>query len=375
MYFENILLTDWTFQISLHRLPHLGLGTVGDKITVYLFFPGIFSGSSDTNPISSLRQSQIYDLMLECVREYLPSRASHFPPSTDAEMARAFVLSSGRYDLRTVDIGQHYAENWSTSLREKIVSHPNLGGEAFYLIQIRNTKGSTVHQVLRPSADEFSMNEWETQELVAFGDLFKNLTYSWQELSDPEAKWHVDVAIEISSSQHTVHWYRPSHFSILQYVLRISEDTARNYQRGHAFKTDAVSSLSDCAGFRMLVPRNLHAEDGTEGTQARYIQAYCTDKTPTYNAGRTTHSNDLSGKALMRALRCQSITDSDCSSLVNWLNSARQIYLECYRQGQQGSARLEVRVPLVIARHMLRYGLPTSLLSSCTLKFPCELLW
>ncbi|TDL13393.1 hypothetical protein BD410DRAFT_810592, partial [Rickenella mellea] len=362
-------------KVQLHKIPHVPLGTIGDKVKVYLFLGGLH-GSVYSDPIARTGK-ELYDLKRECLQEIDPLQASHLPPSAPAEVARTLHISAGRADYRTVDISEYDVQEWSESLIRKIEEHPSFGAPAFYFIQIQNRKASTVHPVLTPRTPDEDDEDyddrkeyWAWQEHRSIMSIFNDLSFAWEELIDPASRWVVDVAVEIGDENCTVHWYRPGHSLLLQCALNISAPAANNLIRSSSFSEDAIASLSDAAGFRSKLNPTMETING-QLTGATYIQAYSTEKTPTYNMTSSDHNNTLDGRKLLMSLR----NGGANTAVFNFMMNMQKIFDECIKKIQLGSARLEIRLPVHAARRLLMEGIPDEILRETILIMEPDIVW
>lgn len=317
----------------------------------------------------------LYDCIRNALVEHQPDRLSHFPPTQIAEKARAFDVTGGKADMRTCDISEMFIEDWSTTLADHINQTAILGKSSFYYIQIQNLKISALHATLEPQSEDedqlqFEEREswWdEEEEIPALGRITEGLDYDWEEMTSSNCQFYLDVALELSVPGETTQWYRPSHQSLISYILQINPQHAIGITKRPHFKIDTTAGISDCAGFHT----GIHQRDSDLGVA--YIQAYCTDKTPTYNASKPTHSNELPGQALIDLLKLGKW--DDISRAGSWFAGMNEIYNSCISKGQTGNARLEIRLPIAQARGAFATGLPIALLEQTLLHFPAKLLW
>jgi hypothetical protein len=172
--------------------------------------------------------------------------------------------------------------------------------------------------------------------------------------------WYIDIGIEIQAPGQVV-WWRPEAFwRLIRGILETTDEKAAQITGLKEFARDPAAQLSDAGGFRYSPTR------GHSGThQVAYIQAYNTEKSPTYSlADRRNVSLHL---AVQRALTKVEDAETFASDLA-------EIFIDCLNDGYDGHARLEVRVPLKEAGFHFLPEDPAEL-SQCLVAIEREVWW
>lgn len=190
---------------------------------------------------------------------------------------------------------------------------------------VRGVKHSSFHHVDQDSA-EFYLHDFVDDAKLS-PDIFRT------------GNWYIDVAIEISSEKgHCLQWNTSTHNEVVQQALHISDrDAARISNIGSSkYSRDLTSHLTDVSGFRISPGTRAQGE-----YEAVYIQAYTTDKAVVYNPDAGHYAKSLSMKEAMGP-----------DQPPKTVEGIHTIYQEAL-QNNSSSARLEVRVPLKFAHHVL----------------------
>jgi hypothetical protein len=279
--------------------------------------------------------------------EVIPSQASHWPVNYDS----AFRLASdtrGRLHFGSIAVPAVHLVAFCDALRAHLESIDSFKG-AYFVHELRGLKGGTAH-----TEDEDGRN---TEE--AFDTFFDNVDMSRID----EDNWLVDVALEIYDPGRVVQWSKSAHSAILKYILpSLDSDQISKLQNRQTFHLDHVSQLEDFAGFR-CEPRQWGTQNGVE-----YINVYTTDKNPTYQL----HTG------VWQRRTCRNLLPGALDKLLEDLVKMSKTYKSCSgSQGdspQEGCACLEIRVPLTLARTVLRDP-PQEALQQWTFSVPTSLWW
>ncbi len=221
--------------------------------------------------------------------------------------------------------------------------------EAYFSHDLRGLKGGTAH-----TEDQDGRN---TEE--AFDTFFDNVDMAHID----EDNWLVDVGLEVYDPGRVVQWSKSAHSAILKYVLpSLDSEQVHKLQNRKTFHLDNVAQLDDFAGFR--------CEPGQWGTQngVEYINVYTTDKCPSYHL----HAG------IWRRRTCRDLLPEALEKLLEDMVKMSMTYKSCSgNQGdlpQEGCARLEIRVPLTLAR-MALCDTPQEDLQQWTYSIPTKLWW
>jgi hypothetical protein len=216
----------------------------------------------------------------------------------------------------------------------------------FVLHTIRGEKDSSFHRV-----DEHSAGHY-LEEFAFDADL------SWKV---PEVgEWYVDVAIQISSdSGDCLQWITSSHADVIQQALHISDRDAERISsiNSSKYERDTVSHLTAVSGFRVVPGVRARGQ-----FDARYVQAYATDKAVVYNPNAGHHAKYLTTKAALQREHPIPVIEG---------------IFTIYKEGltaNASNARLEVRVPYAFATKAL-VEFDTEVLRGCLAAFTREEWW
>jgi hypothetical protein len=277
--------------------------------------PGLAHGCGKdlTVPQGVLRL--LYD---ECIRkaaiEVLPGESGHWPPSYDSEMKR-MRDKRGQLNPSTKRIPAHSVNSFGRSLLRRVKAF-SWGQSAFFLHQFRGTRGATVHD---PTLEA---------EVAALDDYLLYVN-PYNLIVD---NWYIDIGMEIQDPGYVI-WWRPEAFwRLIRGILETTDENAARISELKTFYRDPAAQLSDAGGFRYAPTRSNSGQ-----RQVAYVQAYNTEKSPTYSLA------DQRKVALhlpvQRALMDSKAAETYASDLIS-------IFLACVNDGYDGHARLEVRVPL-----------------------------
>ena len=279
--------------------------------------------------------------------EVIPNQASHWPVNYDRAFQQAKDIR-GKIHFGTIAVPATHLVAFCDALLARLETIDSFK-QAYFCHELRGLKGGTAH-----TEDEDGRNSEE-----AFETFFDNLDMNRIEPDN----WLVDVALEIYDPGRVVQWSRHAHSAILRYILpSLDPEQIRRLQARKTFHLDHVAQLDDFAGFR--------CEPGQWGTQnnVEYINVYTTDKCPTYQL----HTG------IWRRRTCQDLMPKTLDKLLEDLVEMSMTYKSCSgSQGdspQEGCARLEIRVPLIVAQQKLRDP-PQEDLRQWTISIPTTLWW
>lgn len=323
----------------------MGFGKVQNRHITRVFFPRLYkkNGVIDARVDQNTMRLIYDDCLRPAVIHAVDEDQCHWPPSYKAYMALA-KDRQGRLHLGTIDIHPDRLLRFSEEFLRQLDRYPDLT-DAFFVHELRGTKSACLHALDSDQEVDAALDgqlEFLDPTVVQTGD------------------WHVDVGVEIRKEGHVVQWLTSSHAQILQSVLpHLNEDQIQQLKTSPKFQLDRAAQLKDFAGFR-IVP---HKRLATEGSPV-YIQAYTTDKTPTYQL----HNG------IFQRRKPSELFPHSIGRLIEDIKKMEEIFQSCIRSDQEGTARLEVRIPLSQARHVLR-DLPHDLVENATVCIPHETWW
>jgi hypothetical protein len=320
----------------------MALGKVERRHVTRIYFPALFK--PQTPPVITNRQKEIiYDRCLRrAILDVLPEGQCRWPINYEAMMIQSRD-KTGRFHYPSIDIPPTHLDQFADRLLAEFEEHPDFSG-AFFVHELRGTKGATPHEAESPqeARDRLdSVLDWVDAERITLDD------------------WHVDVGIEIRHERHVVQWLTSAHRMILSLVLpSLSEGQVSRLLRSPYFLVDYSAQLYDLAGFR-VEPRSKGIPDRVE-----YINVYTTDKNVTYQLHQGLYSRRWADALLPANLEKMCID----------METFSRVLFDCGMEGQEGTARLELRVPLLHANDTLT-TLTDEFIQQAVVTFPTERWW
>ena len=325
----------------------MALGKVDRRHITRIFFPGLYC--KDRNPaISPQMMTLIYE---ECLRPAIvslnPVDRSRWPITYSTAMT-LYRDQKGQFHFGTLDFPSHLLYKLGSKLLELFQKQDGLQ-DAFFVHELRGTKGVSHH------------NPHDAQQrCAAMENVFHLFDMS---LIRPE-DWVVDVALEIQYEGHVLQWLTKGHRRLLQFLLpstpesKIDSILASQSQ----YHCDLSAQLKDIGGFRAL-PGSRGKDDNVY-----YINIYTTDKTATYQLH----------KGIFMRRQAWHLFPASIGRLIKDLERIVEIFCLCGNSprvgGQEGNARLEIRVPFSLADKVL-LKMPDSLVQDSLVAFDCKLFW
>ena len=327
----------------MHKIPHVALGKIQNRHVCRLFFPAMYS--PDTSPaLSPDILLTLYNRYLRpTVIEVLGGHAVHWPPDYDSAQRQARDLQ-GRLTFSTVDVPAARLDDFSSLLLDKLNQRSQFK-DAFFGHELRGTKGQTAH-------DPFDEQE-RSDAMDEFFDFLK-----MEAIEDGE--WWVDIGLEIAKQGSVLQWLESGHRELLTSCLPLLTEAQINRIKrpSQRFQVDAAATLYDLAGFRFETKSSGRLD------QVKYINVYTTDKTVTYQL----HSG------LYRRRGCEDLLPKKIERLLADLSSMSRTFGACAKERQEGSARVELRVPLARSLHVLS-SFPQSLMNQTLVEVPHADWW
>ncbi|KAA1479711.1 hypothetical protein DENSPDRAFT_789502 [Dentipellis sp. KUC8613] len=333
-------------KVGVHMIPNLGLGTVDRRHLVRICFPRLYS----TTRTPALSQPQIAAFIDKCllptVAALLPNHVAHLPVDYRAAFLNAYDRR-GQLHFPSRDLPAACLEDFATELLERMETIPEFR-QAFFLHELRGTKSAHPHS---PSSPQ------ERDE--ALQDLMSCVHPGVIDVED----WLIDVGLEIRVPNKIVHWCSFRHGQILSWLLpNASEAQIARAMRSPSFLVDRAAQLDDLAGFRF--------EPGQSGRrdEVAYINVYSTDKEVHYQLH----------EGIWRQRTPQDLFPDKIKALLKDIAALSEVFIRAMgsEEGaspQEGSARVEIRVPLRLATRVL-IELPTNIRTSMR-AFSSNLWW
>lgn len=269
-------------------------------------------------------------------------------PITYSTAMNLYRDQKGKFHFGTVDFPSNLLDKLGPKLLEMFQTQDGLH-DAFFVHELRGTKGASHHDPSNAGARYAALN--------AIFHLFD------MSLVKPE-DWVVDIGLEIQHEGHVLQWLTKGHRRLLQFLLpsstehKIDSILASRTQ----YHCDLSAQLEDLGGFR--------AHPGSRGKDDKvyYINTYTTDKCATYQL----HDG------IFKHRQAWHLFPANIGRLVKDLERIAEIFQLCGSSpdigGQEGNARLEIRVPFSLADRVL-LQMPDSIIRDTIVTFDCKLFW
>lgn len=258
----------------------------------------------------------------------------------------------GRFHHGTIDLPSHLLPTFATELLERLQKHEREEfHDAFFLHELRGTKSATHHDPTNEKARN-----------TAFNAVFHQ--FCMEKLNPQD--WFVDVALEVYQPNCVLQWLVQGHRRILRFVLPSARDDQLDaiLQSKSQYTLDLSAQISDLGGFRAL-PGSRGKDD-----QVTYINVYNTDKSATYQL----HSG------IFKRRKAWHLFPNNIKRLGADLESVANAFRSCGGAGDsskpviEGNARMEVRVPLSVAREFF-IKVPHQLIRHAVVAYDCTTYW
>lgn len=324
----------------------MALGKGDNRQITRIFFPHM-AVKGQSPAISSETMTLIYESCLRvAVMDVYPLDASQWPLTYSLVMALSRD-KKGLLHFGTRDLGASKLPQFGRRLLELFQQHEHLS-DAFFVHELRGTKGRSHHDPKEPGASQISLSE---------------VLHIFHKDVINRAGWFVDVALEISRPGHVMQWVTSGHRRVLEYLLPSAGDKVDDVLRSKLqFLLDLNAQLSDIGGFRAL--------PGSRGRLDNiiYINVYSTDKNTTY----TLHEGPY------RRHKGWHLFPMYIKSLISDMEKIGETFRVCGGSdtlpGLPASARMEVRVPIRLAETAL-CELPDNFIEDTLVSLPCSTFW
>lgn len=295
------------------------------------------------------------DIYNDCLRPSVgaidPASLGRWPLNHDMAMAICRD-DAGRFHFGTIDLPSHLLPAFATELLDRLQKHEREEfHDAFFLHELRGTKGATHHDPTSEEARDAAFNGVLNQFCL--------------EQLNPE-DWVVDVALEVYQPNCILQWLVQSHRRILRFILPSASDDKIDdiLQSKTQYTLDRSAQIADLGGFRAL-PGSRGKDD-----QVTYINVYGTDKSATYQL----HSG------VFKRRKAWHLFPKNIKHLVADLKFIANAFRSCGGDGDphkpmiEGNARMEVRVPLSAVRQVFQ-KVPHQLIQHAVVAYDCSTFW
>lgn len=190
----------------MHKIPNVPLGKVQQRHVVRIFFPRLYSAAhlDDNIFLSQEDLALIYD---RCLRPTLLEVVPEFRDRLPTSYAAAFTYSktcSGGLAFGSLDIPWDRLERVAEILLAKLGEQKSVFKDAYFVHELRGTKGSTMHD-----------GEDQVERHFALEDMFEHVDV---DTLDPQ-DWLVDVALTIGIEGHVITWRESCHQELLSHLM------------------------------------------------------------------------------------------------------------------------------------------------------------
>jgi hypothetical protein len=262
-----------TRDIPLYTIPNIPLAKISARVTIFLFFPGLWTKRSAT-PISDSQVKEVYEQVIKpaAVRTNRVD-AGLWPTSLDGERFR----SGGSQSM--IQMPSPCVTRFGDLVIQLAKEHLDYGENTFFLVDVRGHKSLSRHALMDGSQssdhnESYSDGEdsraqaWiQSASDPALRSFCKELDMAglYEGVYDDVEAW-IDVALEVQEeSGNLMTAWRTSHHVVL--VKRIlgeidldSDDPEVEAQleeemkaSGHQYIQDPTSTLTGISGFRFKV--------------------------------------------------------------------------------------------------------------------------
>lgn len=220
------------------------------------------------------------------------------------------------------------------------------GKSAFFLHELRGTKGRSTHTASVP------------ETITAAHQLyFQNI--NMDAIEQDRTQWVADIGNEIRVKGQVVLWASNNHGGLIRKALpKLNARLRASLMSAELYQRHPTAGLSDVAGFS-LRPGSLGSED-----KVAYVQCYTTEKNMVYQLH----------EGIFDKHRPSELAPGNIDRLIKNVGEATMMMKRCMDGGQEGCARMEVRVPVLDCEEYLR-GLEHELVQQSVVVVPSELWW
>lgn len=333
-------------QIPVHLIPNCCIFKGGHRSQVRVLFPDLYEPGREPKLEKEHLQWIYDDAVRPTVAQVLPDRISHWPLTYE----RAIQLQKdnrGRFHLHTIDIPEDVLPVFAEYFTARFTAQCLVGRMIFH-VEYRGTKNGYLF-------------DWDSDDdrKAARDQLLEGIDFAEQESQNIQ-NWYIDVGLELSLPGHVLQWRTEGHENVIVAAhTSMSEARAANVIASSAYSQDLSAHLFELSGFR-LAPRS-------PVDHVVYAAAYTTDKEATYQL----HTG------MFRAHGAEDLLPRKIDALIRDIGGIANTFYECSGSGgvaQDGTARLEVRVPLQEALRCMG-GVPRESLRMVVSAFPDGVWW
>ena len=340
-----------------NKIPNYCLGRYSNNGLIRVFFP--YLTNMVNNRVDEVHIAEFYDEVLRpAIIHILPHSAPSYPPYRLLDG----ILSPTK-DGKVVGGKRLFASPLLHDLVLQMrhclqikVERLKWARSFFFGLEIKGIKLSTTHGIpLEQDGDAYSPEEeaaW-TQILGLFN----------HELSVEEQRstW-VDVGLEIHRRGFVLHWDASEHHNVLQVLAHGYQG---EFERGwttpgrDGYFCDVQAGILSLAGGRCALPHRARLPV--------YAQWYASEKAVARRADKFHPMLEISKKNVL--------LEKNQKKLQREFDNLDQVWNLANEELTEGTARMEIRVPLGKARNALRRGVTREFIEQCTISVPARRWW
>ncbi|TFK61412.1 hypothetical protein BDN72DRAFT_904123 [Pluteus cervinus] len=300
-----------------YHAPNILLARFGQREILRIFFPRLSTVDRQSSLSVPERRTFYDEVLLPAIKRSLPTLAHHWPPSFNAEAWRAKNKVHG-FQSGTLSISSDDITAFNAAILHYAAKIPWMKGMRFG-VQVRGVKNLYYHSPFD------------------YGEVKRDLDSLKANFDTSDGFWWVDVGLEFFAPERAILWRADGHANLVAAITGCSMEEAGNKLRNNRrYRKDLSSHLTSAAGFRVII-----SPDGGKYDEA-FIQAYTTDKIPTYHRDSHGYSKTLTIKNAMKE-----------RSIPTYCEDLQGVYTDCREGKLKVAARVEMRVPFKHAEDVL----------------------
>jgi hypothetical protein len=230
----------------------------------------------------------------------------------------------------------------------------------FFGLEIKGIKLSTTHPIPFDNGTEEGQGSSEEDQELIFRQLILGMFHSGLTSLEQQNTW-VDVGLEISRKAHVLHWDASEHHQILQVLAKgYQGDIERQWtQPGReGYFCDIQAGILSLAGGRCALPHRPRLPI--------YAQWYASEKGVCRRADKFDPMLGITKKNVFG--------EKTKDKLRVEFDHLEEVWNSAHHEKTEGTARLEIRVPLRKAKNSLR-TVTKEFIEQCTISVPADRWW
>ena len=290
-----------------------------------MYLPDLYNGEPSFQYNEEWAERVYNECTFPALRDTFGVPLQQFPPSFQAEQFRAKRHSGKEVHSEfalSEDLLEQFSQNFFAKLRRK-----HYGREAFFLHQVRGAKGF----------GSFDPGDRETGDdvLSEVSAIFDQERFNANRVTSAT----IDVGFEIGLEGYVALIREAAHGVIVKKFLTSLEDECTDENAAYAlessyFESNETAMLTEACGFRY--------SPSYSNNDCEFLQAYNTEKNPTYLPDRGNFAKFLSPMDFLK-LRRQGKT------FIEHMEGLCDVFSDCAERHNSFPARIETRISLTSA--------------------------